>query len=379
MTRRATLAAIGGRFHEADRLATEAVQFGRTIGEPDAEGVHGSLRGSLLVFGGFLEDWGVSPAELERAAPVRSYVPVLRAVPLIARGNLDAARAELAGFSADDIAATHDLEPLALLAAVFAATGPDEQQRRVFERLEPHAGLHVVVGGCASYWGAVDHHLGLLAAGFGDHPQAAISLEAARASYRRIGAFAWADLCQETLGRLALEPPADRPVFRFDGGLWELTYGGRRVHVPDAKGVRDLAVLVAAPGQDVHVLTLLGVDESGGADPVLDERARTAYRARLAELDAEIEEAEDWRDGARAERASAERDALIRELTAAAGLGGRERRLGDRTERARKTVGARIRDALRRIQRAHPALGEHLRTTVTTGTSCAYFPDHAPR
>jgi hypothetical protein len=378
MTRRATLATIGGRFAEADRLATEAVVYGRTIGEPDAEGVHGSLRGALLAFGADVRDWGVSTAELERAAPVRSYLPVLRAVPLLARGDLAAARQELAGFTADDMAATHDLEPLALLASVFALAGPDEQRQRVYERIEPYAGLHVVVGGCASYWGAVEHHLGLLAAGLGVDRQAAVHLESAQASYRRLGSPAWADLCRASLDRLAVETAADRPGFRFDGGSWELSYGGTRVHVPDAKGVRDLATLVASPGEPMHVLALLGVDGPGGADPVLDDRARAAYRARLTELDAEIEQAEDRQDIARAERAGAEREALIRELTAAAGLGGRSRRLGDRTERARKTVTARIRDALRRIERVHPALGEHLRATVTTGTSCAYTPERRP-
>jgi tetratricopeptide (TPR) repeat protein len=370
MTRRATLAAIAGRFAEADRLATEAVEFGRAIGEPDAEGVHGTLRGSLLSFGAASGGWGVSAAELERAAPVRSYLPVLRAVPLIAGGDLATARELLTGFAADDIAATHDLEPLALLAVVFAAVGPDDQQRRVYGRLAPHAGLHVVVGGCASYWGAVDHHLGLLSAGFGDTRAAIGHLESARAAYQRLGAPAWAELCTGVLARLS----TGKPVFRFDGGSWELAYLGTRVHLPDAKGLRDLATLVAAPGMPVHVLDLVGSEERLGADPVLDEQARSAYRRRLADLDAEIDEAQEWQDRARADRAVIEREALIRELTAAAGLGGRSRRLGDVTERARKTVTARIRDALGKVERAHPALGEHLRATVTTGTSCAYTP-----
>jgi hypothetical protein len=64
----------------------------------------------------------------------------------------------------------------------------------------------------------------------------------------------------------------------------------------------------------------------------------------------------------------------VGELAAAAGLGGRPRRLGDRSERARKAVTARIRDVIARIERAHPALGAHLRVSITTGTFCAYSP-----
>ena len=218
----------------------------------------------------------------------------------------------------------------------------------------------------------MDHHLGLLAAGLGDTATATRHLEAARSAYQRLGAVAWADQCTSALDRLPTAGPAGLPRFRFDGASWELTYEDTQVHLPDAKGLRDLATLVAAPGTTVHVLDLVGSEERLGADPVLDEQARSSYRRRLAELDAELEEAQDW---ARAERATAEREALIRELTAAAGLGGRSRRLGDVTERARKTVTARIRDALRRIEPAHPALGEHLRATVTTGTSCGYAPD----
>ena len=170
--------------------------------------MHGTLRGALLAFGGQLDGWGVSTADLERSAPARPYVPVLQALPLIANGELAAARELLAGFAADDIAGTHDLEPLALLASVFAPTGPDEQRERIYERLAPHAGLHVVVGGCASYWGAVDHHLGLLAAGLGDARAATRHLESARSAYQRLGAMAWADQCTAALDRL---PAAARP------------------------------------------------------------------------------------------------------------------------------------------------------------------------
>jgi hypothetical protein len=109
-------------------------------------------------------------------------------------------------------------------------------------------------------------------------------------------------------------------------------------------------------------------------DPVLDDRAKARYRSRLGELDGEIDEAVGFHDTHRTERLHAEREALVAERTAAGGLGGRDRRLGDETERVRKTVGARIRDALRRVDSVDPELAAHLRSTVSIGTVCRYAP-----
>jgi hypothetical protein len=66
-------------------------------------------------------------------------------------------------------------------------------------------------------------------------------------------------------------------------------------------------------------------------------------------------------------------------LRSSLGLGGRPRRLGDQTERARKTVSARIRGVLARIERAHPVLGQHLRDNISTGTVCRYTPSAGRR
>jgi hypothetical protein len=167
-------------------------------------------------------------------------------------------------------------------------------------------------------------------------------------------------------------------VFRRDGAQWTLRFAGTGVRVADAKGLHDIAVLLGRPGQPVHVDDLVGAGTDGrarlGADEVLDERARREYRSRLADLAEEVEEAEAWHDPERAVRAREERDAILAELTASTGLGGRHRRLGDETERARKAVAARVRDAVRRIEAVHPALAAHLRASVSTGTRCVYEP-----
>src|SRR5262249_18713200 len=151
------------------------------------------------------------------------------------------------------------------------------------------------------------------------------------------------------------------------------------------KGLRDLAVLLAAPGREVAATELAAGPTAGsavgalGADPVLDDRARAAYRARLAELDQELARADAGQDIERSARLAAERAALIAELAHATGLGGRPRKLGDAAERARSTVTARIRDAIGRIERVHPQLGRHLRASIRTGTRCAYRPAETMR
>jgi len=129
------------------------------------------------------------------------------------------------------------------------------------------------------------------------------------------------------------------------------------------------------PGRACRPEPPLAADETAtGADPVLDERARASYRARIAELEHDLSEAEAHNDLERIARAQWERDLVIEELSAAAGLGGRTRQLGSGIERARKAVTGRIRDAMRHIAEVHPELGEHLDESVSTGTTCCYDP-----
>ena len=187
----------------------------------------------------------------------------------------------------------------------------------------------------------------------------------------------------EAAGFAAGQVPVTEGVFARDGAMWTLSYGGVTARMRDAKGLSDLAVLLAAPGRQVPAADLIaaaGAGQAGladlrmGADEVLDATARRQIRARLASLGEDIAEAESWNDPERAARARAERDALLRELTAAAAPGGLPRLLGDQSERARKAVTARIRDVIGRLEPVHPALAGHLRESVTTGTRCSYSP-----
>lgn len=239
----------------------------------------------------------------------------------------------------------------------------------------------------------------------GDEPGALLELGAARATFERIGvmplaaraslagpaaevrptgtrAHSRATATADARGPDELTDPR-RNVFCREGDYWSVAFDGRLLRLRDLKGVRYLARLLADPGREFHVLDLVAL-ETGQVVPVLrdmgavlDARAKEAYRRRLVEIDEDIEEATAVGDSERAARAEQERDLLVRELSRAVGLGGRDRRAGAASERARASVTRALRQALARIREHDPVLAKHLDRAVTTGTYCAYRPDPA--
>lgn len=375
LSRRATVALLAGRLGEAEERAEEAFALGRSIGEPDAAGVHETLLWATRRVGGTRRAWAFS-----LDSDPWPGVPLPEAVVRIAQGDLDAARGLLTRLRLEDLLQTYDLEVFAFAAEAVAAAGSAEQQAGLHQMLAPYAGSHIVVGGCASYFGAVDHHLGLLARSLGRLADARRHFESATALHEELGAPAWQALSRAEADACVRHEAATEGVFRRHGDVWTISYRGEQSHVSDVKGLRDLALLLGRPDRSVHSVELhTGRPFHTGADAVLDEAAKAAYRRRLAELDADIDEAEAHHDPHRAERAQAEHRALVAELSAAVGLGGRDRRLGDDKERARKAVAARIRDAIDRIERVDPTFAEHLRGSVQTGTWCTYAPSEPMR
>jgi predicted ATPase len=175
-----------------------------------------------------------------------------------------------------------------------------------------------------------------------------------------------------------LDPAARREPNRFqlDGAVWTASFDGRTVLLPDAKGMHDLARLLARPGREVHCTELVGAAVEQPADgELLDAQARRGYEARIRQLQDDLDEAEHGGDRGRAEAARRELDLLVDHLAAATGLHGRGRRPGGTAERARSAVTWRIRAALRRIEEVHPRLGRHLRGAIRTGTWCCYAPE----
>ena len=179
---------------------------------------------------------------------------------------------------------------------------------------------------------------------------------------------------------VAAEPQRPVPQLTCEGEYWSIAYQGATVRLRDSLGLQYLARLLAEPGRELHVLELSGGaarDESiaidrGDAGELLDDTAKQRYRARLQALREDEAEAEARGDAAAATRVQQEIEFLAAELARAVGLGGRTRRAGAASERARSAVQRRIRNAIERIREVSPTLAAELERTVRTGTVCVY-------
>jgi hypothetical protein len=388
-SRQAMKATLTGPMELADRLIEEAAAYGERIGEPDTWGVQSSQLVGLALL---RHDWtrlSALAAARGLALTPPEYVTHERAWLLVEAGDLAGAAAVVASLpQRRAIFRWRQAALYAVEAELVAAVGDRVRCAALYEQLLPSAGEFPFVASAVFTTGPIALQLGLLAAALGRRDDAVAHLQDAVTRCERLGAHllaarARAELAAVTAGA---EPAAGKNVLRQAGEVWTIGFAGRTAQVRDAKGIRDLAVLLAAPGREVAAADLAaGFSASAsatgslGADPVLDEQARAAYRARLAALDGELAAADAREDAARSARLSGERDALLGELARAAGLGGRPRRLGDVTERARSTVTARIRDAIGRIEQVHPELGRHLRASVSTGARCVYRPAETVR
>ncbi|MFN0026449.1 MAG: hypothetical protein ACKV2O_04570 [Acidimicrobiales bacterium] len=177
--------------------------------------------------------------------------------------------------------------------------------------------------------------------------------------------------------------PAQVATLAYDGGWWVASCNGISVKLRDSKGMRYLAELMATPGRERHALDLVDRVEGvaagrpdrrslGHAGELLDGRARTAYRHRIEALRAEVQDALAEARFDTAETLQAELDALVAQLAAAFGLGGRHRVAGSVAERARLNVTRALRTAVGTIMDALPQAGAALDRGVRTGLYCAY-------
>jgi AAA ATPase domain len=162
-----------------------------------------------------------------------------------------------------------------------------------------------------------------------------------------------------------------------EGDVWRITHGARSFRLKHTRGLAMLAQLVEQPGRELHALAL-GTDgdpgELGDAGSVIDAKAGRAYRDRIEQLRDRERLAESLSDSEAAERARSEIEQIAQQLSAALGLGGKDRKAASAAERARVNVQRRIKDAIARIAREDAELGRYLTLCIRTGTFSIYQP-----
>jgi non-specific serine/threonine protein kinase len=321
---------------------------------------------------------------------------------------------------------------MVVLAQVCVAVADRACSRRLYDRLLPYAGRVVVVAQAHACLGAVAYYLGLLAALDERWDEAAAHLDdalhaaeavggallvayaqCALASVLRVSApgsprtaalHAAAGAAAQRLGtaRLAAQVEAlhapDRDamtpaaqsigaampaVFRKDAQYWTVAFDGAESRLKHSRGLAYLAELLRHPDREFHTLDL-GTrhrDETDTQAPgddagaMLDPAAKAAYRERLEQMRAEVEDATALNDLGRAERAREEMEVLMQQLAGAVGLGNRDRKIHSNAERSRVAVTKAVTLALRTIGEANPSLRRYLAGTIKTGQFCSYTPD----
>lgn len=352
------LALIEGRFADAEAGSVDALAIMEAAGVDPAGVLAQTMylareRGELADYEGLLSD--LATAVPERSAVYRAILALVFADG----GRTSEATAELTRLAADDFRGVpvngHWLTAMMFCAEACALLDDVDAAASLRPLLLPYRDRTVVAGaGAYLFLGAVAHHCGSLAITLGRGQEAVDDLELARRMHRQLGArpwgartdhemsralllrgrpgdaraaaTAWSDarrtateLCMAGL-QAQLEHPT-RPAIAAEAamireaGSWRITFSGQAFGLPDSKGLRCLAQLMAAPNTDFDVVEL--------AQTALGESA------------------------------------------------------GD-VERTRVNVTRQLKAAIARVEDHHPQLGQHLQTAVRTGRRCAYRPAGTP-
>ncbi len=404
-TRRAALALLHGHLDEAEERIDTATALGLRIREPDTGNVRMSQRLELVRARRNVDElhgFAVEAVEHWTGAPVHANAV---AAGFYARaGDLTRARHHVdvvAGLGTWQADRSYLWSVFVRELAVAAIALDDERLcRELFDDVVTLAHACGVNGAFVAFAGSHAHTAGLLAAALGHPNDAIILLDRARTIYRSLGAPTWlAELDHSPASgapagtrpsvfstapaptalpmSVSASPAVPVPRLTQAGRVWHLEFAGRTATLPHAKGLADLAVLLARPGVDVTALELMGSAGRGQpSGPVADRAALQAYRVRLADLDDDAAQAVRDHDEASAVRIEREREQLLAELRRATGLGGAPRHFANHpAERARKAISSRIRATIDTIRTVLPELADHLDHRTVTGTTCRYRND----
>ncbi|GAA2587992.1 hypothetical protein GCM10010435_77920 [Winogradskya consettensis] len=392
LSRQAVLAIVRGRLDLAATLTDQVAVAGRRAGLADTARLTASLAGRLAVLRGAADAQVAPLLEMARRLPGHFYEATAARVMADAGRDAEALLeldrvlpAVLAGSGPRWLGAVADL------AFVASRGGDPGAVQKLYDVLVPYQGRLVVWGGANMVTGPVDDLLGRLAGRLGRAGEARAHLDRAVAQEERLGALPWLCATLAARGRpgdrerarslaarlgLAVAPGDEWRLLR-DGDDWFLEAGAETVRLRDVRGLHYLRTLVSSPGSEIAALDLV----SGGAgltappgEPVLDAGARNAYSARLVTLEEHLDEADRAGDAVRASEVAVERAALVAELRAATGLGGRPRLQSAEAERARVNATRALSTVLSRLEKVTPLAAGHLRASLRTGSHFRYQP-----
>jgi hypothetical protein len=384
--RRGMHALLVGDIDEAARARIEAVAAGYEANEPDAYAIERALTKATAIQAGAAEVIAAEAPLFEEFGLREGIASIAAEAAQLWLGIDEHERArpllhQIAGADFSTIPRDVDWLPtLTILTEIAAALDERDLAGQAISLLTPYAGRGISNAGAVTFGGVVDHYLALAAAAIGDDEAANRWFAAAASAYDRVGAVWWANRCRRT-------PVASRGndfVLRpAGGGTWQIGRAGVASSIREMKGLQYLGLLLAHPGRDISATELSGAAAgttslsmpNDSALPVVDDQALAAYRSRLAAIDDELDAADRSDDATRSQQLIAERDAIVAELRAATGLGGRTRTTGGTDERARVAVRKAIAAAISKIAEIDGSLARLLTDTVATGSVCRYEPD----
>jgi len=190
-------------------------------------------------------------------------------------------------------------------------------------------------------------------------------------------------------------PPSEQYIFRQRGESWEIAFEGEPFNLKDVKGLHYIACLLQNPhtGFDVMALVAAVTKSTAGADirmqaeegledsawggdnyPILDDRAKAAYKERLHDLAEDREKATVSQDDNWLLEIEHEEETIDEHLHAATGLLGRSRSFVTPRERGRVRIQKQIKAACDKISECDSALFSHLKSYIRTGYTCSYDP-----
>lgn len=386
-SRRAMHALVADDVSAADDLITRTEHAGREVAEPDVDAVLHELRSMFALRVGDRVALA-SEAAAHEAFGAAEGIPSITAVGAslwLAAGQPDRAAllaGQLMAGGVDGIPRDVDfLLNVTCIVGVGAALEMHDITRAGAAALEPYAGRAVLNAGAVTFHGVVDDYLHRAGRMLGDS-DADQWRHVAQNAYRRVGARWWEQALEGSRPRVPTRPRSI--VLRcHDTGRWSVGNADDTFELADLKGLHYLRYLVQRPGTEVTALALSDAAsghpgatlEEADLGAPLDATARSAYRRRLSELDHELEAADHRGDQSAAETLGGEREILLDQLRTAAGLGGRTRRTGASTERARIAVRKAVATALTQIEHQAPDVARVLRDAVHTGVACRYDPN----